>query len=72
MQLQPPSPAVPAMPALPPIAPALPPVPAAIGNAFASLGIELYDLPMTPERVLEAIDRRAAASAEPGVEARPR
>jgi len=32
---------------------ALPPVPAAIGNAFASLGIELYDLPMTPERVLE-------------------
>jgi CO/xanthine dehydrogenase Mo-binding subunit len=36
----------------------LPPVPAAIGNALASLGIELHELPMTPERVLEAIDRR--------------
>lgn len=37
---------------------AVPPVPAAIGNALASLGIELTELPMTPERVLEAIDRR--------------
>jgi CO/xanthine dehydrogenase Mo-binding subunit len=36
----------------------LPPVPAAIGNALASLGIELHELPMTPERVLEAVDRR--------------
>jgi CO/xanthine dehydrogenase Mo-binding subunit len=36
----------------------LPPVPAAIGNALASLGIELHELPMTPERVLDAIDRR--------------
>jgi CO/xanthine dehydrogenase Mo-binding subunit len=36
----------------------LPPVPAAIGNALHSLGIELQELPMTPERVLEAIDRR--------------
>jgi CO/xanthine dehydrogenase Mo-binding subunit len=36
----------------------LPPVPAAIGNALHSLGIELHELPMTPERVLEAIDRR--------------
>jgi CO/xanthine dehydrogenase Mo-binding subunit len=36
----------------------LPPVPAAVGNALASLGIELHELPMTPERVLEAIDRR--------------
>jgi CO/xanthine dehydrogenase Mo-binding subunit len=36
----------------------LPPVPAAIGNALASLGIELHELPMTPERVLEAIDAR--------------
>jgi CO/xanthine dehydrogenase Mo-binding subunit len=36
----------------------LPPVPAAIGNALASLGVELHELPMTPERVLEAIDRR--------------
>jgi CO/xanthine dehydrogenase Mo-binding subunit len=37
---------------------ALPPVPPAIGNAVASLGIELFDLPMTPERVAAAIDRR--------------
>jgi CO/xanthine dehydrogenase Mo-binding subunit len=36
----------------------LPPVPAAIGNALASLGIELHELPMTPERVLEAVDGR--------------
>ena len=36
----------------------LPPVPAAIGNALASLGIDLHELPMTPERVLDAIDRR--------------
>jgi CO/xanthine dehydrogenase Mo-binding subunit len=36
----------------------LPPVPAAIGNALASLGIELHELPMTAERVLEAIDAR--------------
>jgi CO/xanthine dehydrogenase Mo-binding subunit len=51
---------------------ALPPVPAAIGNALASLGIELYDLPMTPERVLEAIDRRAPAAPAPDLEARRR
>jgi CO/xanthine dehydrogenase Mo-binding subunit len=31
---------------------ALPPVPPAIGNALASLGRSLTDLPMTPERVL--------------------
>jgi CO/xanthine dehydrogenase Mo-binding subunit len=37
---------------------ALPPVPPAIGNAAASLGLELFDLPMTPERVVEAIERR--------------
>jgi len=36
----------------------LPPVPAAIGNALHSLGIDLHELPMTPERVLEAIDSR--------------
>jgi CO/xanthine dehydrogenase Mo-binding subunit len=36
----------------------LPPVPAAIGNALHSLGIDVCELPMTPERVLEAIDRR--------------
>ena len=35
---------------------ALPPVPAAIGNALASLGLQLTELPMTAERVLEAAD----------------
>ena len=39
---------------------AVPPVPAAIGNALASLGIEVTRLPMTPESVLEAIDHRGA------------
>jgi CO/xanthine dehydrogenase Mo-binding subunit len=39
---------------------ALPPVPPAIGNALASLGIEVTELPMSPERVLDAIDRRGA------------
>ena len=34
---------------------ALPPVPAAIGNALASLGAHVTQLPMTPERVLEAL-----------------
>ena len=34
---------------------ALPPVPAAIGNALASLGAHVTRLPMTPERVLEAL-----------------
>jgi len=42
---------------------ALPPVPPAIGNALASLGIEVNDLPITPEAVLEAIDRRAGVAA---------
>lgn len=37
---------------------ALPPIPAAIGNALFSLGIHVVDLPMTPEKVLEAIDAR--------------
>ena len=37
---------------------ALPPVPAAIGNALHSLGLHLTELPMTPECVLEAVDRR--------------
>jgi CO/xanthine dehydrogenase Mo-binding subunit len=36
----------------------LPPVPAAIGNALHSLGVPIHELPMTPERVLAAIDRR--------------
>jgi CO/xanthine dehydrogenase Mo-binding subunit len=39
---------------------ALPPVPAAIGNALCSLGIHVTDLPMTPETVLAAVDRRGA------------
>jgi CO/xanthine dehydrogenase Mo-binding subunit len=45
----------------------LPPVPAAIGNALYSLGLELYHLPMSAERVLAAIDAREArlAPAEP-------
>jgi CO/xanthine dehydrogenase Mo-binding subunit len=38
---------------------ALPPVPAAIGNALASLGLHVTELPMSPERVLEAIEARA-------------
>ncbi|HSS73792.1 MAG TPA: xanthine dehydrogenase family protein molybdopterin-binding subunit [Gaiellaceae bacterium] len=36
---------------------ALPPVPAAIGNAVASLGIQVTELPLTPERVLAAAAR---------------
>ncbi len=39
---------------------AVPPVPPAIGNALASRGIDVTDLPITPERVLRAIDRRDA------------
>ncbi|WP_051324723.1 xanthine dehydrogenase family protein molybdopterin-binding subunit [Candidatus Solirubrobacter pratensis] len=37
---------------------ALPPVPAAIGNALHSLGLHVTELPITPEAVLEAVDRR--------------
>jgi CO/xanthine dehydrogenase Mo-binding subunit len=40
---------------------ALPPVPAAIGNALASLGAHVTELPMTAERVLAALDHRAPA-----------
>jgi CO/xanthine dehydrogenase Mo-binding subunit len=40
---------------------ALPPVPAAIGNALYSLGLELHELPITPERVLAAVDARDGA-----------
>ena len=36
---------------------ALPPVPPAIGNAVASLGIHVTDLPLTPESVLDGIER---------------
>lgn len=42
---------------------ALPPVPAAIGNALHSLGIHLTELPITPEAVLAAIDRRDGRAA---------
>jgi CO/xanthine dehydrogenase Mo-binding subunit len=38
---------------------ALPPVPAAIGNALASLGAQVTSLPITAERVLDALDRTA-------------
>jgi CO/xanthine dehydrogenase Mo-binding subunit len=37
---------------------ALPPVPAAIGNALYSFGLHLRELPITPEAVLDAVDRR--------------
>jgi CO/xanthine dehydrogenase Mo-binding subunit len=37
---------------------ALPPIPAAIGNALHSLGLHVTELPITPESVLEAVDRR--------------
>ncbi|HKP18293.1 MAG TPA: xanthine dehydrogenase family protein molybdopterin-binding subunit [Gaiellaceae bacterium] len=42
---------------------ALPPVPAAIGNAVASLGIPVTELPLTPERVLAAAARAVEAPA---------
>ena len=45
---------------------ALPPVPAAIGNALASLGLRLTELPMTAERVLQAVDARDRAQAKAG------
>jgi CO/xanthine dehydrogenase Mo-binding subunit len=37
---------------------ALPPVPPAIGNALYSRGIHVTDLPILPERVLDAVDTR--------------
>jgi CO/xanthine dehydrogenase Mo-binding subunit len=36
----------------------LPPVPAAIGNALQSLRLSVHELPITPERVLAAVDAR--------------
>ncbi len=42
---------------------ALPPVPPAIGNAVASLGIHVTSLPLTPEVVLDAIERRVEVPA---------
>jgi CO/xanthine dehydrogenase Mo-binding subunit len=41
---------------------ALPPVPAAIGNALASLGVHVTELPITPERVLEGLEARAVGA----------
>src|SRR5215210_7328730 len=37
---------------------ALPPVPPAIGNALYSTGIHVTELPISPERVLDAVDAR--------------
>jgi CO/xanthine dehydrogenase Mo-binding subunit len=37
---------------------ALPPVPPAIGNALHSMGINVRELPITAERVLDAVDAR--------------
>jgi CO/xanthine dehydrogenase Mo-binding subunit len=45
---------------------ALPPVPPAIGNALASYGLHLTQLPMSAERVLAAVDARAHAREEAG------
>jgi CO/xanthine dehydrogenase Mo-binding subunit len=42
---------------------ALPPVPPAVGNAVASLGIHVTELPLTPERVLRALERRQEVTA---------
>jgi CO/xanthine dehydrogenase Mo-binding subunit len=41
---------------------ALPPVPAAIGNALASLDVEVTELPITAEAVLHALDARTAVA----------
>lgn len=38
---------------------ALPPVPPSVGNALASLGLHVTDLPISAEAVLDAVDRRA-------------
>ena len=44
---------------------ALPPVPPSVGNALASLGIHVTDLPISAESVLDAVDRRAGARQVP-------
>jgi len=44
---------------------ALPPVPPSVGNALASLGLHVTDLPISAEGVLEAVDRRAGAHEVP-------
>jgi len=44
---------------------ALPPVPPAIGNALYSRGIHVTDLPITAERVLDAVDARDGGDETP-------
>ncbi len=44
---------------------ALPPVPPSVGNALASLGLHVTDLPISAEAVLDAVDRRASVREVP-------
>jgi CO/xanthine dehydrogenase Mo-binding subunit len=46
---------------------ALPPVPPAIGNALYSLGIHVRELPISPERVLDAVDARDGRDETPAM-----
>ena len=46
---------------------ALPPVPPAIGNALYSLGIHVTELPISPERVLDAVDARGDGDETPAM-----
>src|ERR687897_990974 len=46
---------------------ALPPVPPAIGNALYSLGIHVMELPISPERVLDAVDARDGRDETPAM-----
>jgi hypothetical protein len=46
---------------------ALPPVPPAIGNALHSLGIHVTELPISPERVLDAVDVRDGRDETPAI-----
>jgi CO/xanthine dehydrogenase Mo-binding subunit len=45
---------------------ALPPVPAAVGNALASLGLHVNELPITAEAALAAVDARGHPAPPPG------
>ena len=44
---------------------ALPPVPPSVGNALASLGLHVTDLPISAEAVLDAVDGRAGVREVP-------